>query len=111
MAPAVDRPYLLVVKSAAMTEFLAWAGTIGTFAFGSLSVFQFLRDFKAGAVLQTTLHNIETLQASLSEACNNESVAKTEEVRQLIRQTAWHLAGIRLGIESALGRKPKEKTS
>jgi hypothetical protein len=84
-----------------MPDWLAWAGVIGTFAFGALNVWQYVRyllDRRSHDAhhdhLLAVKHSLQALRASCTEAIERGEVIRTDQARQWVRQTAWALVSI-----------------
>jgi len=82
-----------------MPNWVGWAGVIGTFVFGGLSVFQFIRDLISRRVRESEEGHVEALGNSLAELrliCNDTiqrgEILKSDASKQFVRQIA---AGLR----------------
>lgn len=91
------------------------AGTIGTFAFGGVAVWQIVqerirraaRDAHAGH-LNATVEQLGIIRAQFTEALANDEVFKTEADKAVIRATAYNLLAAENHIRTALGGRQEE---
>src|SRR5262245_21451453 len=99
-------------------DWAAWTGWIATFAFGVISVWQFIQYLKDRAArdankkhLLAMKHSLQSLRQMCSEAIQVEEVIKTDPVRQWVRQVAWTLLGIEGHIDKLLEIEHAVKTA
>lgn len=92
-----------------MTDFWAITGWAGTFAFGALNVFQFVKDHIAGRVWKERVKRLRAVQlglgqlrAMLTESEATGEVVRTDAVKQFIRQIGHHVKSIEHHIDGML---------
>jgi hypothetical protein len=100
-----------------LTATLAITGWIGTFGFGGVAVWQFLRDLRQGAKWEERRRGLSAVKAGfvqlrtmLTEAEATGEVVKTDPARQFVRNVGHHAMTIEHQIDSMLASdgKPRE---
>src|SRR5438105_12055644 len=104
-----------------MDNWVTWAGVIGTFLFGGISVWQLFQNLVDRKVRDANKKHILAMKNSLqavrqmcAEAIETQEVIKTEAVRQWVRQVAWTLVGVEHHIDAMLEieqMKPEQNDS
>src|SRR5215472_4562657 len=93
-----------------MPNWASWSGVLGTFAFGALNVWQYVRyllDTKVYEAhrghLLATRNELQAMRAMMTEAIQNQEIIKDDAERQFIRTMAYQLIAVEQHLDAMLG--------